>query len=250
MQRIASGTTITVTEEVPHELEIIPNALFRFHDPARNQSDGTIWGFGTTGRPAALLTLTLHPRTDGPPGWLYELNSLSSGPVAAKLRDQPAPWSTRQSGLELKLLPDAPPAAEKESGRTRQFRDLSARFVGFEFLKKELTGPFERFQLRLIPHPIYRYSDPENGLIDGAIFLMTHTTNPEIIMVIEAVREDDKSVWKYGFARCAFAEVHVELDGKDVWTQPHLNGTGRSDPYWLFFRPIPSGELPRGDADE
>src|SRR6516165_2904210 len=97
MQRIASGTTVTVTDETSRDVDIIPNALFRFHDPARNQSDGTIWGFGTTGRPAALLTLTLHPRTEGPPGWLYELNSLAAGPVAAKLRDQPLPWSTRKS---------------------------------------------------------------------------------------------------------------------------------------------------------
>lgn len=250
MQRIASAINVTAGGESPRELDLISNALFRFHDPARNQSDGSIWGFGKTGRPAALLTLTLHPRSDGTLGWLFELNSLSSGPVTAKLQQPSALWSTRKAGLELKAIPDGPQPAEKESGRTRQLRDLSSRFVGFEFLKKDLTGPFERFQLRLIPRPVYRYSDPEHGLVDGAIFLMTHTTNPEIVMVIEAVRDRDKSVWKYGFTRCAYAEVHVELDGKDVWTQPHVNGTGSSDPYWLFFQPIPGGQLPRDDSDE
>lgn len=249
MRRIVGGLTVTAGGEPSRELELIPNALFRFHDPARNQSDGSIWGFGKTGRPAALLTLTLHPRSDGTLGWLFEFNSLSPDPIAGKLLEPPAVWSTRKSGFELKLLPDAPAAAEKESGRTRQLRDLSSRFVGYEFLKKDLTGPFERFQLRTIPRPIHRYSDPEHGLIDGALFLMTHTTNPEIIMAIEAVRESDKSVWKYGFARCAYAELHVELDGKDVWTQSHLDGTASADPYWLFFKPIASGELPRGDSE-
>lgn len=250
MARIARGINVSVTDKTRRDLEVIPNALFRFHDPARNQSDGTIWGYGTTGRPAVFLTMTLHPRSDGTLGWLYELNSLSADPVTAEIPGMSTRWSPRKSGLSPASVPDAPAPSDKESGRTRQLRDLSSRFVGFEFLKKDLTGPFERFQLRLIPRPIYRYSDPAHGLIDGAVFLMTHTTNPEIIMLMEAVREADNPVWKYAFARCAYAEVHVELDGKNVWTQPHLDGTGSSDPYWLFFREIPGGVLPRGETTE
>src|SRR5262245_30649167 len=227
------------------EFDVIPDALFRSQDATRNEFDGTIWGYGKTGRPAALLTLILQATGNGTHKWLYELNSLSSRPVEARIPGFPIPWSTRQSGLEMKDIPKAPLAAANDAGRIRQFRELSSRFTGFEMLEKGANGPLERFELRLLPRPIHRYSDPEKGLIDGAIFLMSHSTNPEIIMVLELVRDGEKSVWKSGFARCAFAEVHVELDGRDVWTQPHIQVTTASEPYSMFVRMAQPEELER-----
>jgi len=242
MRRVATGLAVSIRDDSPGEVEMIREPLFRFNDPARDFSDGSIWGFGTRGRPVALLSLSLHPLNGGL-GWLYEINSLARPPVEAKIPGMPN-WSTRKSGLEFSELPGGPKPAEKEAGRNRQFRELSARFAGIESFRKDPNGPLERYELRLVPRPIYRYADPENGLVDGAIFLMTYGTNPEIVLVIELVREgENKPVWKYAFTRISFAELHVDLDGKEVWTQPHLAGTGSSDPYWLFFKPIPPGEL-------
>ncbi|MBI3862189.1 MAG: hypothetical protein HY290_09870 [Planctomycetia bacterium] len=242
---MATEIKVTITDEKGGEFDAIPDALFRSQDSTRDEFDGTIWGYGKTGRPTALLTLVLQANVGGTHKWLYELNSLTSRPVEARIPGFLKPWSTRKSGLDMKDIPQAPAAAENEAGRTRQLRELSSRFSGYEMLLKSTNGPAERFELRLIPRPIHRYSDPETGLIDGAIFLMAHSTNPEIIMVIELVRDGDKSIWKSGFARCAFAEVHVELDGKDVWTQPHLRVTSESDPYSMFVRLARDGEIQR-----
>lgn len=243
MRRIATGLAVTVTDDGQHELDVLPEALFRTHDQAREEFDGTIWGYGKTGRPTALLTLTLVPNGEGMYKWLYELNSLATRPVSAKIPGYGTIWSTRKGGLEMKEISQAPAAAENETGRTRQFRELSSRFTGSEMTVKTASGRLERFELRLIPRPIHRYSDLQQGLVDGAIFLMAHSTNPEIIMVIELVREAEKSVWKAGFSRCAFAEVHVELDGKDVWSQPHINQTSSGETYSMFVRPVQPGEL-------
>jgi hypothetical protein len=243
MRHVASGITVRVPDESEREFDVIPDPLFRSQDSTRGEFDGTIWGYGKTGRPAALLTLILQATGNGTHKWLYEMNSLASRPVQARIPGIPVAWSTRQSGVEMLDIPKAPVAAENDAGRTRQIRELSSRFTGFEMLASEANGKLERFELRLLPRPIHRYSDPEKGLIDGAIFLMTHSTNPEIIMVIELTRDGETSVWKSGFARCAFAEVHVELDGKDVWTQPHLQFTGSSDPYSMFFRTAPDSEF-------
>jgi hypothetical protein len=49
------------------------------------------------------------------------------------------------------------------------------------------------------------------------------------------------TTWKYALTRLSFAELHVELDGTDVWTQPQLQGTTAADPYWLFSTPVPAG---------
>jgi hypothetical protein len=238
MRRLAAGMQVTIGADDRVEAELIPEALFRCQDPARELSpDGAVWGYGKKGRPAVLLSLTLKPaRPDRGGGWMMEVNSLASGPVQAKVLPG-LNWATRKPGLEFKDFPTAPPAAEKETGRTRQFRELSARFTGFEsLLAKGPDAPAERFELRLIPRPIHRYSDPERGQIDGAIFLMTYSTNPEIILVIELAREGDKNVWKYAFNRIAFAELHVDLDGKEVWHQPHLQGTSIADPYTMFYK--------------
>jgi len=54
--------------------------------------------------------------------------------------------------------------------------------------------------------------------------------------VIELAPEGDKKVWKYAFNRIAFAELHVSLDGREVWLQPHLQGTSVTDPYSMFFK--------------
>jgi hypothetical protein len=244
MERLAGSLKVAIKGAAPGEAALIPEALFRSHDPAReNSPDGSIWGYGTRGRPVALLSLTLYPPRDGRPGgWLHELNSLSAHPVEAIVPSQPN-WSSRKSGIELKDFPDAPAAADTEAGRTRQFRELSARFAGFELLQSAASAKPERFELRLIPRPIYRYSDRERGQLDGAIFLMTYSTNPEIVLVIELSRENEKPVWKYGFNRISFAELHVELGDKEIWTQPHTFRAGPEDPYWLFFKPAAAGEL-------
>lgn len=242
MRRVATGLAVSIRGETSRDVEMIREPLFRFNDPARDFSDGSIWGFGSKGRPVALLSLSLHPLNGGL-GWLYEINSLAGPPIEAKIPGMPN-WSTRKPGLEFSELPGAPKPAEKEAGRNRQFRELSARFAGFESFRKDPNGPLERYELRLIPRPIHRYSDPENGLVDGAIFLMSYGTNPEVVLVIELFREgENKPVWKYAFTRISYAELHIELDGKEIWAQPHLQATGSSDPYWLFFKPIPPGEL-------
>jgi hypothetical protein len=243
MRKIAGGLKITVGDEDPREVEMIGEPLFRFNDSARDFSDGSIWGYGGKGRPLAILSLSLHPHNGDRLGWLYEINSLTSLPVEGRFAG-PQTWSTRKPGLEFQELPNGPAGAARESGRNRQFRELSARFSGYESFRKSPTAKLERYELRLIPRPIHRYADPDTGLIDGALFLLSYGTNPEVVLAIELVREtDERTVWKYALTRTSYAELHVELDGKPIWTPPHLDGTRSSDPYWLFFLPVKNEEL-------
>ena len=244
MRAIAKGVKMTVTDgNTSREVELIPDALFRSNDPARNWYHGSTWGFGRKGRPVALLSLALYrTNTGNPSGWLHEFNSLSSASIESKTAEGRA-WSTRKAGLEFKDIPGAAAVADKETGRTRQFREMSARFSGFESLQEGVNAKPERIELRLIPHPVYRYSDPEQGLVDGAIFFMVHSTNPEAVLVLEAVHDGvSDPVWKFAFTRLTFAELHVDLDGKEVWTLPSINSTPPTEPYLVFFQPVTPGE--------
>src|SRR5262249_36310402 len=62
MRKLAAGLQVTTGADDGVEAELIPEALFRCQDPARELSpDGAVWGYGKKGRPAALLSLTLKP---------------------------------------------------------------------------------------------------------------------------------------------------------------------------------------------
>jgi hypothetical protein len=92
----------------------------------------------------------------------------------------------------------------------------------------------------MLAQPIHRYRDPLAGLLDGAMFIFAHGTNPEIVLLIEAAGQDAAAAaWQYGVARLGSAELHVSLDSREVWTQERTPGVIGlpTDSYWLFFKP-------------
>ncbi len=58
----------------------------------------------------------------------------------------------------------------------------------------------------------------------------------------------EESRWRYSVFPNSSAELHVELDGREVWVRPGAPGVvGQStDDYWLFSLPV---ETPPGDDD-
>jgi len=196
--------------------------LLRFSDPARELFDGTLWAWGTSGRPVAIVTLERYQ-----PLWTYELISLAIDGVAADLPDGRR-WAPRKPGLEWQAFPDAPAPAEGEAQRLRQVKALAERFSGFETIG---TGNFE---LRRMPTPIHRYSSRDGGTLDGALFLLVYGTNPEVLIVLEC-QGNEKPAWKYSLSRLTTAPVSVGLDGREVWTRPHIASLlGLDEPYMGF----------------
>ena len=43
-------------------------------------------------------------------------------------------------------------------------------------------------------------------------------TDPEVVMLLEAVGPENQAVWQYAFARATSGGLEVRLDGKAVWT--------------------------------
>ena len=220
--------------------ELIPDPIYRYDDPARSFSDGTIWAFGTAGRPAALLCLTLHKDSQGRPIWLHELTSLTDGPVAASSRHASGPWmwNPKERGLEFQDVPKAPAPADDEAKRLRQMKEIARRFKASESLDPDRNDPSDRFELRLMPQPVHRYSDPASGLVDGAIFLLSYGRNPEIALLIEARSEGKTNpLWSYGLARISAARLRVSLDDQEVADLPKPAVAGWKSTYYLFDRP-------------
>jgi hypothetical protein len=86
-------------------------------------------------------------------------------------------------------------------------------------------GTEDREELRLLPRPIYRYDldaakAAHHELIDGAAFAFAQGTDPEAVLLIEAVRRGDLTTWQYAFGRSTGYTLEAKLGPSVVWNAP------------------------------
>jgi hypothetical protein len=213
-------------------VQLVDRPLLTYGDSARVNKNGTLWAFGASGRPAAIVELYQDTGTR----WVHAVTLTGASAVTMKT-PVAAAWTPAETQIAPAPIPEADAPLDRELRRTRQLKELARRFTAHEFWDPDNS----RFELRLLEQPVLRYKDAEAGIQDGAVFVLAHGTNPEVIVLIEAMGKTvDAARWHYSLARLGSAELHVELDGKEVWKQGRTPGiVGRPvDPYWLFVTPV------------
>ena len=122
-------------------------------------------------------------------------------------------WYPQQPGVTFHSVPDAPVPANTAKARIRQMKAFTRRFsavpVGW--------NPSANQPLRLLPRELYRYESQDPNLLDGAIFAFVEGTDPEALLLLEAVRVELAFVWQYALARRTSGAVEVQYQGKTVW---------------------------------
>jgi len=219
--------------DLTQRIELIESPLLFFGDPSRRHTNGTLWAFGKSGRPVAFLELFQGLEANSQ--WCHAVTLTGTDQVRLNTPVDTF-WEPKKTQIEPQLIPDAPVPAGKESLRLRQLKQLSRRFMAHEFWDPDNS----RFELRLLVQPIHRYQSPTLKIHDAAVFVMANGTNPEIVILIEALGDTlPNSRWHYSFAPMGSAEFHVELDGKPVWKRDRAPGVigAPNDPYWLFVAP-------------
>ena len=77
------------------------------------------------------------------------------------------------------------------------------------------------------------------GVLEGGLFALANGTNPEIMLFVEArvdPKDNKKAGWRDTVGRLAHAELHMQYDGKEVFSAPRGNRVSAADkPYWLSF---------------
>ena len=227
MQRLNEVLVVVHRSDGESEQKLIDQPLIRFNDPTRAFLDGGVWAVGSTGRPAMLASLERYHSK-----WTWELISLSADKLAADLPDG-WKWRPEQPGLDLQELPKSEQPSDNKATRLRQMKVLVRRFSA-----SERGGDNQTYELRLLPQPIHRYADPDQGIVDGALFVFANGTNPEVIAVLEcqATAAGDP-VWKYGFAPLTTAPATAKLDDEVVWSKPQNSLPKRQEPYTYFAEP-------------
>lgn len=199
----AEKLSVVVNEEL---LELRSAPLYTYDDNVRNWNQGTTWIWGEEGRPAVALNLSTFGRTR-----YIELISFADQQITVTASDgqkwQPAPeWDPAP-------IPDAPQPAASRSLRLIQMRRLLRRFSA-----KQFDAIDDSYELRLLPQPIYRYEQDSDSSLDGAFFAFVREYDLEVILVIDAIRNDDgKSSWNFAFRTVSMYKQEAKLDGQVVW---------------------------------
>lgn len=234
MQSRASAVRIKFAADEPQgDVVQVETPVMRFSAPAIGVQDATLWCFTHGQRPVCMLKVESRPTT-----FTCGVTSLSAKRIEVRW-DESRLFRTDKAGLTFKELPDAPEPASTERGRTLQMKQITRRFSA------TFTFADEKESMRLLPAPLYRYSQADTGIVDGAVFGFVSTgTNPNAFLVVELQRAaSGKLVWQYGLARLTIAAVSVRLDDEPVWDKPRarrrvvrsgrslLNGTYASSPF-------------------
>jgi len=223
MKNLAGSIELSQGES---RVKLVEEPVLRYSDNTRQNDEATLWIWSSGGRPSAILAVEYYPESPKGPRWLIEIASLSTERIAARRKPE-LRWFAKEPGLTLKALEDAAAPAEKAARRLSQMKDIRRRFTAIE-----TEGTDGRIELRPLNSPLYRYSEPDAGILDGAIFAFANGTNPEVLLVLEAhARKDADPVWQYGLVQMTGAVVSVQLGGKEVWKRGEADPPAVRDSY-------------------
>lgn len=199
------------------KLKLNEKSLLNWTNPVRQQERGAIYVWTHEDRPLAIGSLFTYEH-DSKVYTKHEFHSLSTGALRATFGGTTA-WTPKEAGLQWRDFVDAPAPRETHGNRSLQMRQLARSF------RAELISPKEeKTELRLAPRPLWEYSAPKAGIIDGAIFSFVVATDPEVLLLIEAFEEsrDGKNVtaFRHAFARFHYWHVVAYEGDKRVWEAP------------------------------
>jgi hypothetical protein len=228
-----AGEYSIVVERAPKkELELKKEPVFEWSNPVRSGlQQGVVFLWLRDGRPAALGCVFSSPHTKLPGRQItHELHALDTEKLLVK-RDEFNQWKP-QAGLARKELPDAAAPAGTPGARLVQMRRLAQEFTGYE-----VDSEGKRWDLRLLPAPLYRYPVAKTGVVDGGVFTLVSNagTDPEVLLVIEAREEGGKMRWEYACGRFSDRDLYVQRKDKEVWSSIRSEtNTFNNDPLHLY----------------
>jgi hypothetical protein len=229
----AAEYSMAVEPAPKEELEFKKEPVLEWSNPSRpRQGHGVLFLWLREGRPAAVgcIFSQLAPRLTGRLV-VHEFHALDREKLLVRRPEGKNPWQP-QVGLQRTELPDAATPAGTAGARLVQMRRLAQEFTGHE-----VDGEGKRVELRLLPAPLYRYPAAKAGVIDGALFALVSTegTDPEVLLLLEARQEEDKTRWDFACGRFSDRSLYVQRKGKEVWSSIRSEtNTWSHDPLHLY----------------
>jgi hypothetical protein len=144
----------------------------------------------------------------------------------------------QSAGVEFATIPEAPAPDDGRNPRLRQMKMLAEQFQATMCGWK--ADSTDREELRLLTKPLYRYEVKDGPVIDGAVFAFVMGTDPEVLLLIEAVKAGDKATWQFAFARRTSGALEGRWKESVVW-EADRNPVQRDPqlPHFTIGTPLP-----------
>jgi hypothetical protein len=229
-QDVANAYDIYLASDSQTRLKVTPKPIMSYsHPSAMRGTHGAFFVWTRRGRPELVGSIWSDEIAGGMRTVMHEFHSLSLEPLSP-VQIGRFTWAP-QSGIDLKPIPDAPAPKESASLRLAQMRSLAEKFTGYS------TPHGKELRLRTLRQPLYRYESELPEVLDGAVFGMFKEWDPEMMLLIEARKTDERMQWHYGVGRFNWTPVRLTYQDSDVWKGEQTPGAYPSfgDPKSTFF---------------
>jgi hypothetical protein len=232
MKRQAAEYEVALDASPPARLALHGEPLLRFANSVCGVTDGIVVMWKEGERPAVFAQI--FQLKSGL--WIHECQSLASAGLTMR-RGEATRWNPESAAADFRPLPGAPRAAEGSARRLVQMKAQAARFsAADEFKMNTADKETSRYELRLLPTPVYRYQDARRGVNDGAVFAFVLGTDPEVFLILEHRGDGDAAMWHYSLVPMTCWAVKARLAGTEVWSVPERQGKSAArDPYHVWL---------------
>jgi hypothetical protein len=214
----AADYKIVVEGDSSGDVQLVTEPVLHWSQPVRGGADGAVFVWAKEGQPVAIGTFFIWPVSERLQGVTHELHSLSQFPLVAAWHNRR--WTPPKDSIVWNPVPDAPKPGTSAEQRLRQMRDLARQFSAESHDKDD-----RKWDLRLLPRPIYRFygdrkSQPdaaERDVLDGALFGFVEGTDLEIVLSIRAAKSETGHRWEYALARMSDFRLAARHGDTTVW---------------------------------
>lgn len=192
------------------ELQLVEKPIMRWDTDDDWSGDVFVWAH--QGRPEVVGCILSGPGSPTSRHVYHEFHLLADHPIPPVDLHTKRRWGPKE-GIKITEVSGAPVPAKTAAARLVQMRQISRKFTAH----MEADGEWE---LRLLPHPLYRFGDEQGAVLDGALlaYVWSKGTDPELILLLECRKTAaGKLAWHFAPVRFSTRRLWLEYEEKEVW---------------------------------
>lgn len=199
LTRAADDNVVPINDKAIFEWTSIDDyhgAVFAWCEEGRPILVGTVFSFPLSGSDQRLA--------------VHEFASFAAPEVELSGPDD-IQWAPPPVG-EFERVPDAAPPPDSANLLRIQCRRLAKGFSA------QLNRRGDIWELRLLPTPLLEYAKVSDEVLGGGLFAFVgYSTDPEILLLVEARNTDDGPAWFCHPVRFSDKSLYLDYEQKRVW---------------------------------